>query len=335
MNIALSRKPASEVESAALILIEIEGAPPEALKASLPIAYESGEISGKAMEMTLLHRVNGFRAGRVLMAGAGKRERFGTNELRHTVSAAVRHLKSRKIKEATLSLDPGYSTPEHVAAAVEGAILGDFEPEALKTEKSTLLDSFTVNVTGDNPGLDEAAQRGRIVGEAQNFAREIANEPPNQLTPMAMASRARAMAEQFGLSCEVLDQDQMKQLGMGALLGVAQGSAEPPALILLRYMPESGRKTPHLGLLDLRSSHLLPLALGGLLQHVHLDLSHQPFVHIDTEVGKESADLLRTGLHSETCLGVLGRSRWADALSSSFCHRHTGLLPRGRTLLQL
>ena len=155
------------------------------------------------------------------------------------VGAAVRHLKSRKIKEATLSLDPGYSTPEHVSAAVEGAILGDFEPEALKTEKSSLLESFTVNVTGDNPGLEAALERGRIVAKAQNFAREVANEPPNQLTPMVMAARAREMAEQFGLACEVLEQDQMKQLGMGALLGVAQGSAEPPALIVLRYTPRA------------------------------------------------------------------------------------------------
>ncbi len=94
-----------------------------------------------------------------------------------------------------------------------------------------------MNVTGENPGLNAALERGRIIAEAQNYAREVASEPPNQLTPMAMAARARQMAEQFGLACEVLEQDRMKQLGMGALLGVAQGSAEPPALIILRYTP--------------------------------------------------------------------------------------------------
>jgi leucyl aminopeptidase len=248
MKTALTRNPASDIDSAALILLEIEGAPTESLKAHLQAAYDSGEISGKAMEMTLLHKVPGFRAVRVLLAGAGKRERFGTAELRNLVGAAVRHLKDRKLKEATLALDPGYSTPEHVAAALEGAILGDFEPEALKTEKSSMLESFTVNVSADNPGLEEALESGRIIGEAQNFAREVATEPPNQLTPMVMAARARQMAEEFGLACEVLDQDCMKQLGMGALLGVAMGSAEPPALIILRYTPESGRKSSQLGL---------------------------------------------------------------------------------------
>lgn len=249
MKTALTRKPASEIEAPVLILIEIEGSPAESLKSALPLAYESGEISGKAMEMTLLHNVSGFQAARVLVAGAGKRERFGANELRTVISAAVRYLKGRKLKDATLSLDAGFSTPEHVTAAVEGALIGDFEPEALKTEKSDMLESFTVNVTADNPDLDEALERGRMIGEAQNFAREVANEPPNQLTPMAMAAHARAMAQQFGLACEVLDQDHMRQLGMGTLLGVAQGSVEPPVLIVLRYVPESGRKSPNLALI--------------------------------------------------------------------------------------
>jgi leucyl aminopeptidase len=248
MNIALSRHPASDIESATVIFLEFEGDPSAFLKDHLQAAYESGEISGKSLEMTLLHRVPGSRAVRILLAGAGKRERFGTAELRLLISAAIRHLKSRKLKDAALSLDSSYSTPEHVAAAVEGAILGDFDPDALKTEKSTLFESFVVNVGGDNPGLEQALERGRIVGEAQNFAREVATEPPNQLTPLAMAARGRQLAEQFGLGCEVLDQDRMKQLGMGALLGVSQGSAEPPAMIILRYTPESGRTSPHIGL---------------------------------------------------------------------------------------
>jgi len=248
MNISLSRQPASEIDSAVLLLLEAEGARTESLKGHLQAAYDSGEIAGKAMEMTLLYGVPGYRAARILLAGTGKRERFGTAELRNVVSAAVRHLKGRKLKSATLVLDAGYSTPEHVNAAVEGAILGNFEPDALKTEKATLFESFTVNVTGDNPGLDTALAQARIVAEAQNFTREVAGEPPNQLTPTAMAARARKMAGEVGLDCEVLDQDRMKQLGMGSLLAVAQGSAEPPALIILRYTPESGRKTPNLGL---------------------------------------------------------------------------------------
>src|ERR1041385_3604505 len=209
MKIALARNAPPEIDTAALIVLEIEGTPTDFLKPHLQLSYDSGEISGKPMEITLVHKVPGFRATRVLLAGAGKRERFGTPQLRNTVAAAVRHLKSRKIKEAALYLEPGYSTSEHVSAAVEGAVLGDFEPEALKTEKSSLLGSFTVHVSANNPGLEEALNKGRIIAEGQNFAREVASEPPNQLTPTVMADRARKMAEEFGLACEVLDQDRM------------------------------------------------------------------------------------------------------------------------------
>ena len=73
--------------------------------------------------------------------------------------------------------------------------------------------------------------------------RDLANEPANILTPMALADRAKAMAAEYGLECEVLDQDRMRQLGMGALLGVAQGSAEPPALIIVRYKPANAPKS--------------------------------------------------------------------------------------------
>ena len=86
-------------------------------------------------------------------------------------------------------------------------------------------------------GEEAAVKRGRILAESQNFARALANEPANLLTPLKMAEAARAMCAESGLNCEVLEREQMEKLGMGALLGVAQGSAEPPALIVIRYKP--------------------------------------------------------------------------------------------------
>jgi leucyl aminopeptidase len=99
-------------------------------------------------------------------------------------------------------------------------------------------------------GASQAAvDRGRILAEAQNFTRNLANEPANLLTPTGLAESARKMAADFSLECEVLDQDRMRQLGMGALLGVAQGSAEPPAMIILHYNPAAKPSSKdHLGL---------------------------------------------------------------------------------------
>jgi len=87
------------------------------------------------------------------------------------------------------------------------------------------------------------------MAESQNFARDLGNEPSNVLNPTALASRARLMATQTGLEVEILDEDRMRQLGMGSLLGVAQGSIQPPVLIILRHNPTNAKPGVHLGLI--------------------------------------------------------------------------------------
>ena len=249
MQIRLQRQAIENTETNALILLVLQERREDRL--GLGELFDAGEISGKAFETTLLHNVPGMRAKRVLAVGAGKPGKFNSAELRKAVGAAIRHLKSKSITEAAVWLDAAQTGADEVAAAVEGAILGDFETDRYKTDKKDVkpLERFTVAVADGGPHLDAAVERGRIVAEAQNFTRELANEPSNRLTPMALAGHARRMAEEFGLECEVLDRDRMTQLGMGSLLGVAMGSAEPPALIILRYRPATAHAGPvHLGL---------------------------------------------------------------------------------------
>jgi len=127
---------------------------------------------------------------------------------------------------------------DFASAAAEGAILGDYEPDRYKTDDDKKsVDRFTVIAEG--AGLEDAVTRGRIVAEAQNFTRALVNEPANLLTPSKVVEAARSMAAEYQLECEVLETAQMVALGMGALLGVAQGSAEPPALIVVRYKPRN------------------------------------------------------------------------------------------------
>jgi len=249
MQISLQRQPIEKVESEALVVIVFQDRREDRL--GLGELYDAGEISGKPFETTLLHNVPGMRAKRVLAVGAGKPAKFNAAELRRAVGAAIRHLKSKSIAEAAIWLDAAQTHADYVAAAVEGAILGDFETNRYKTDKkeAKTVQRFTVTVAEGGPHLDAAIERGRIVAEAQNFARELANEPANRLTPMGLAEHARRMAEEFGVEYEVLDRDRMTQLGMGSLLGVAIGSAEPPALIVLRYRPASPPANfVHLGL---------------------------------------------------------------------------------------
>ena len=239
MEIHLERKPAEALECDALVTLTFEDQPNGRFQESLSEVYSSGEVTGKIFEMTLVHRPAGFTAKRLLLAGAGKKEKFTSAELRRVCGAALRHLKSRSLKSIALLLDAKYAGAEQVEAAVEGALVGDFETDRYKSDKKDVkvVDSFTVAVPGGGAELDAGLERGRITAEAQNLTRELANEPANRLTPSGLAESARGTAAAYGLECDVLDQDRMRQLGMGSLLGVAMGSAEPPALIVLRYRP--------------------------------------------------------------------------------------------------
>jgi leucyl aminopeptidase len=247
MNINLEARPIAEVEADALVVIGFEGGPPPRAGDQAKELYDSGEFTGKASEISLLHRPAGLKAKRLVLAGGGKRDKFNASELRKLAGAVLRSLKSKKVRSITLALDDEFRSDEFAAAAVEGAILGDFESDRYKTDpkkSEKYVDSFAV-LGGSPAGVD----RGRILAEAQNFTRSLANDPPNLLTPMRLAERGRELAAEFGLDCEILDQDRMRQLGMGALLGVAQGSAEPPALIVLRYQPATAPTSKdHLGL---------------------------------------------------------------------------------------
>lgn len=251
MQVKLVRGDISTLSTDALILLEAEGQKRPDLEKPLAAFYESGELSGKLLEFTLLHGVAGFAARRVLIAGSGKPEKLNAAAVRRIAAAALRFLKGKGVSEAILAIDGALATPENVAAATEGVLVGCWEPDRLKTdkEKGKLIESVSIAVPGSDSALEKALERGRIIGEALNVTRDIAVEPPNLLTPTTLAERAQAVAKESGISCEVLDQDRMRQLGMGALLGVAQGSSQPPAMIILQYKPEHPAADGHLGLI--------------------------------------------------------------------------------------
>jgi leucyl aminopeptidase len=247
MKITLERNPVEQVTASALIVPVFEGEK-ESRFGAAPL-IESGEVAGKAGEFALLHNPAGLAAARVLLAGAGKADRFDAAELRKLVSASVRFLKKKKVESAAVLLEGNRASAEFASAAVEGAILGDFEPDRHKTGNDKRpLASFAAVCPNGAPELDAAVSRGQVLAESQNFTRALANEPANLMTPLKMAAAARQMAEEQGLACEVLERGELERLGMGALLGVAQGSAEPPVLIVIRYRLQTAASQAHLGL---------------------------------------------------------------------------------------
>ncbi len=236
MDIKVEGKGVSEVDADALVLVGFEGGAPSGPGGEpCKELYDAGEFTGKALEIAILHRPAGLKARRLVLMGGGKRADFNPTELRKLSGAMLRALKPKGIRSVVLALEDSIRSDDFASAAVEGVLLGDLEANRYKTDpkkNEKQVASFAV------AGASQAAvDRGRILAEAQNFTRSLANEPANFLTPTRLAEHAREMAAAFHLDCEVLDQDRMRQLGMGALLGVAQGSAEPPALIVLQYKP--------------------------------------------------------------------------------------------------
>jgi leucyl aminopeptidase len=249
MDVKLVGAAAAGLDADAVVLLEWDAG--KRLADKVPAIYESGEVTGEFLQFTLLHGVSGFTPRRVLLAGAGKREKFDTAALRKLAGAAVRFLKGKGVRNLVFALDDGLNGAEHVEAVARGVILGSWEPDRLKSKKEqrpSEVENVTLAAENSDSTLHAALERGQALAEAENVARDIAVEPPNLLNPTVMAARARAVAEANGLEFDLLDQNLMRQMGMGALLGVAQGSAEPPALMVMRYKPQNGSGATHLGL---------------------------------------------------------------------------------------
>lgn len=211
----------------------------------------SGEFTGKLYEMALLYRPQGVAAKRLVVVGGGKREKFSSVEVRRIAGTLVRSLKSKGVRSIALLVD----TPngdEYVTPAAEGAVLGNWEADKYKSDpkkNEKQIDAFSIMVPRVAAGaLRAALERGRIVAESQNLTRDLVNEPANKLTPGDLAEAARKMAAELGLEHEILNQETMAKLGMGALLGVAQGSTNPPFLIVIKYRPGSSQGNGHLAL---------------------------------------------------------------------------------------
>jgi len=224
-----------------------------AVQAAAAAVLSSGEYKAAANETVLLHAPAALAAKRLLIVGLGKLARVNAHKVRDGAGTAVRFAKPRGIRETVLALPSSEGLPHAVVArsAVEGAFVGDFDADTYRSDrKDQSIQSFTLAVPGgaDRAAVEAALAEGAIVGESQNFARSLVNEPGNKLTPTILGKRAAEIAQQVGLECEVHSTEKLHELKMGAFWAVSQGSVEPPALIVLRYSPPGIPDGPVLGL---------------------------------------------------------------------------------------
>jgi leucyl aminopeptidase len=223
----------------------------EKLGGRLGRLIDAGELSTERGEALLLHLDGELAAPRLVGAGAGPREDVDLDALR-TAGAAAATALARVGGTILWLLDEELpvSLPEQAAALVEGTLLGAYSPGRWKAHDEPRMPERIVVGHADDEELRRAVERAALIAERTNRARDLANMPPNELTPQTLAERAQALADEHDyLSAQVLGPGEMRNLGMGALLAVGQGSHNEPRLVVLRHdPPEQARPDVLLGL---------------------------------------------------------------------------------------
>jgi leucyl aminopeptidase len=225
----------------------------EAIQKAAGAVLASGEFKADANETLLLHAPAGLKAKRLLLVGVGKSAKATPHEIRKAAGTAVRFAKPRGIRSLAIAVPPDFDTALAVRAVTEGALVADFDSDTYRTDrKDRSIESLSVLVPAKaaKSAAETGHREGVVLGESQNFARVLINEPGNRMTPTILGQNATEMASQVGggLRSEVHSTDKLHELKMGAFWGVSQGSDEPPALIVLTYEPAGAPAGPVLGL---------------------------------------------------------------------------------------
>jgi leucyl aminopeptidase len=229
----------------------------EALAKAAAPWLASGEFKAALGETLLLHSPSGLKAERLLIVGLGKAKALSVHEVRKGAGVAVRFAKPRGLRELSIVFPEDKALPGSLTARTlaEGALVADFDIDIYRSDrKDQSIGTVTVlHLEANEKALSEMQtgfSEGIILGESQNFARMLVNEPGNILTPTELGKRTAAMCAEFGLQCEVHSIDKILELKMGAFAAVTQGSVEPPALIVMRYEPTTPptADTPVIGL---------------------------------------------------------------------------------------
>ena len=222
------------------------GAVDSALNGAISEAIASGDLRGKKGEVTVLYPRGSIPARRVLVAGLGPQEEFDLDGVRWVAAAAAKKARELGVQSFSSIVHGagagGFTLEAAAQAVVEGTILGLYRYQELKSKPPDRPDPevFTlVHFDPDKvPETAAGAQTGEIVAEAACLARELVNRPANYATPNDLAEVALEIAGQFaGMRCQILSEDDAAELGMGSFLGVAQGSDEPAAFIVMEHNP--------------------------------------------------------------------------------------------------
>jgi len=209
---------------------------------------ENGGFKAEEGDSLVLNSIDGITGNsfRIILIGMGSIRDFKQSSIRDAAATAIREARAHHYKRLVFApLETEVREMQGMFFA-QGAVLGLYENALYQKEdeESVELESIILLSSGDSSAIGREIERGRIIAESMNWARELADEPGGALPPREFARRAAEMANEFGLGIESLTAKQIRELGMGGLWGVGKGSDEEPALIVIRYEPDAEAKKP-------------------------------------------------------------------------------------------
>lgn len=210
---------------------------------------EQGEFVGKLNETAVLYPSE-LRAGKIVVVGLGEQDKLTYERIRQAAATALKIASKGKVKTVgTIVHGAGIGglCPAACAQAVaEGSLLAMYRYTEMKSkqeEREPVQVIIAENDEGKMAFIEQGVEAGIAMAEATNLARTLVNAPGNFMTPTHMAEAAAKIATELGLECTILEKDDMEQLGMGCLLGVAKGSIQPPKMIVLKHNGNPGGET--------------------------------------------------------------------------------------------
>ena len=250
MKLSLVARPLAEADGDVLIVgryAEERRLPPplaaldRKLRGMLSDVLRAEKFEGKPEQTAHFYTAGRIPAKRVLVVGLGKRAELDAERVRRAAAAALRRARDLGAKVVSASLlGDGFSARARAQAVAEGALLGTYAFDRYRKEKNTkAVEELRVlePERRNHAGVREGLRVGEVFAAATCYARDLVNEPANKVTPTYLAQLATQIAKESRLKLRVYDREECRRKGMGAYLGVAQGSEEPPRFIHLAYTP--------------------------------------------------------------------------------------------------
>ncbi|WP_029522806.1 leucyl aminopeptidase [Persephonella sp. KM09-Lau-8] len=219
----------------------------EILEGAISALKKETKFSGDFGKILTVPSLGKGKADFIILIGAGSKRDFDLDKARRLGAAAVRKMRGMKIDKAMIdaeALSIKDEDPDVAQAITEGVILGNYRFDKYISKKDE-FEPKEVQIRVKRKyknAAEEKVRIGKILAEAQNFTRDLVNEPGNVINPQKLAEIAEELAKEYGFEVKIYDEDEIEKMGMNAYLAVARGSANPPRFIHLTYRPKKAKK---------------------------------------------------------------------------------------------